>query len=264
MFKKSLLLSSFIMTFALSLNAATISKDECAKKGDNFIFAGNECVEYKKFKGEVEDSLNIIVHGTWKDGTDTLARYAPFAEDISMRTDVTTIAVALPGYSKSSTNNFTSLSHEGVENLAAKKEYVEFLGELVKALKKKYEAGKITYIGHSAGCMMGATLTGLKPTLIDNLVCAGGVYDIKKEKPNLKDAISIVDVLDKVDKQTKFVLIYGTADDISKPQTTIDFYNLAKAKGLDVKLVEAKDAPHIDLDMTPESIDAITELLVEE
>lgn len=264
MFKKSLLLSSFIMTFALSLNAATISKDECSKKGDNFIFAGNECIEYKKFKGEVEDSLNIIVHGTWKDGTDTLARYAPFAEDISMRTDVTTIAVALPGYSKSSTNNFTSLSHEGVENLAAKKEYVEFLGELVKALKKKYEAGKITYIGHSAGCMMGATLTGLKPMLIDNLVCAGGVYDIKKEKPNLKDAISIVDVLDKVDKQTKFVLIYGTADDISKPQTTIDFYNLAKAKGLDVKLVEAKDAPHIDLDMTPESIDAITELLVEE
>lgn len=264
MFKKSLLLSSFIMTFALSLNAATISKDECAKKGDNFIFAGNECIEYKKFKGEVEDSLNIIVHGTWKDGTDTLARYAPFAEDISMRTDVTTIAVALPGYSKSSTNNFTSLSHEGVEGLAAKKEYVEFVGELVKALKKKYEAGKITYIGHSAGCMMGATLTGLKPMLIDNLVCAGGVYDIKKEKPNLKDAISIVDVLDKVDKQTKFVLIYGTADDISKPQTTIDFYNLAKAKGLDVKLVEAKDAPHIDLDMTPESIDAITELLVEE
>ena len=264
MFKKSLLLTSFIMAFGLSLNAATISKDECAKKGDNFIFAGNECIEYKKFKGEVEDSLNIIVHGTWKDGTDTLARYAPFAEDISMRTDVTTIAVALPGYSKSSTNNFTSLSHEGVENLAAKKEYVEFVGELVKALKKKYEAGKITYIGHSVGCMMGATLTGLKPMLIDNLVCAGGVYDIKKEKPNLKDAISIVDVLDKVDKQTKFVLIYGTADDISKPQTTIDFYNLAKSKGLDVKLVEAKDAPHIDLDMTPESIDAITELLVEE
>ena len=264
MFKKSLLLTSFIMAFGLSLNAATISKDECAKKGDNFIFAGNECIEYKKFKGEVEDSLNIIVHGTWKDGTDTLARYAPFAEDISLRTDVTTIAVALPGYSKSSTNNFTSLSHEGVENLAAKKEYVEFLGELVKALKKKYEASKITYIGHSAGCMMGATLTGLKPMLIDNLVCAGGVYDIKKEKRNLKDAISIVDVLDKVDKQTKFVLIYGTADDISKPQTTIDFYNLAKAKGLDVKLVEAKDAPHIDLDMTPESIDAITELLVEE
>ena len=48
MFKKSLLLSSFIMVFSLSLNAATISKDECAKKGDNFIFAGNECIEIQK------------------------------------------------------------------------------------------------------------------------------------------------------------------------------------------------------------------------
>ena len=263
MLKKSLLFASLILSSSLYLNAKNISDDKCAKKGDNFIFAADECIEYKKFKGENEKSLNIIVHGTWKEGTDTLARYAPFAEDIAMRTDVTTIAVALPGYSGSSTNKFTSLSHDGVESLAAKREYVEFLGELVKALKKKYEASKITYIGHSAGCMMGATLTGLKPALIDNLVCAGGVYDIKKEKPNLKDAISIVDVLNKVDKQTKFVLIYGTADDISKPQNTIDFYNLAKLKGFDVKLVEAKDAPHIDLDMTSESIDAITELLEE-
>ena len=54
----------------------------------------------------------------------------------------------------------------------------------------------------------------------------------QKEKPALKDAISIVDVLDKVNKKTKFVLVYGNVDDISKPQTTIDFYNLAKEKVL--------------------------------
>lgn len=261
MFKKSLILSSLILISSLSLNAAKISEDECSKKGENFIFAGEECIQYAKFKGENEGAINIIVHGTWKEGTDTLARYAPFAEDIAMRTDVTTIAVALPGYSGSSTNNFTSLSHNGVENLGAKREYVEFLGELVKAFKKKYESSKITYIGHSAGCMMGATLSGIRPLLLDNVVCAGGVYDIKKEKPDLKNVISVVDVLNKVDKHTKFVLIYGTADDISKPQTTIDFYNLAKTKGLNVKLVEVKNAPHLDLDMTSESIEAIVEVI---
>jgi predicted esterase len=151
----------------------------------------------------------------------------------------------------------------GVENLGAKKEYVEFLGELVKSLKNKYEAKKITYIGHSAGCMMGATLSGVRTSLLDNVVCAGGIYDIKKEKPTAKNLISIVDVLDKVDIKTKFVLIYGTADDISKPKTTIDFYNLAKSKGFNVKLVEVKDAPHLDLDMTSESIEAIVELVEE-
>ena len=55
----------------------------------------------------------------------------------------------------------------------------------------------------------------------------------------------------------------GTADEISTPQTTIDFYNLAKQKGLDVKLVEVKDGVHIDLDMTTQSKDSIIELIEE-
>lgn len=262
MSKKILILSSLFLLSCVSLNAAKVSKDECIKKGENFIYAGNECIQYKKFNGEEEGALNIIVHGTWKDGTDTLARYAPFAEDISMRTDITTIAVALPGYSQSSTNNFPSLSSKGVENLGAKKEYVEFLASLIEALKNKYQANKITYIGHSAGCMMGATLTGLKPDLINNLVCAGGVYNIH-EKSDKKDLISIIDVLDNVSKDTKFVLIYGTVDDISKPEITKKFYELAKNKGLDVKLVEAKDAPHIDLDMTSEAKDVIEEIVAD-
>ena len=36
-----------------------------------------------------------------------------------------------------------------------------------------------------------------------------------------------------------------------------------KSKGLNVKLVEAVDAPHIDLDMTTESKDAIEEIVAE-
>lgn len=263
MLKKALIISSLILVSNLSLNAAKISKDDCSKKGESFIYAGNECIQYKKFLGEEEGALNIIVHGTWNEGTDTLARYSPFAEDLAMRTDITTIAVALPGYSQSSTNNFPSLSSKGVENLGAKKEYVEFVASLVEALKEKFKANKITYIGHSAGCMMGATITGLKPDLINNLVCAGGVYNIH-EKSKEKDLISIVDVLDKVNKDTKFVLVYGTADDISKPQVTKDFYNLAKSKGLDVKLVEAKDAVHIDLDMTTEAKNAIEEIVADD
>lgn len=261
MYKKSLLAAVFLFSSSLLL-AESISKDACAKKGDNFIFAGNECIQYYKSGGDIEDALNIVVHGTWKEGTDTLARYAPFAENLSLQTDITTVAAALPGYSGSSTNNFKALSHEGVENLSAKKEYVEFLGALVAGLKDKYSASKITYIGHSAGCTMGATLTGVKPGLINNLVCAGGVYDIH-EKNKEEGLISIVDVLDNVDKNTKMVFVYGTDDDISTPKISIDFYNQAKMKGFDVKLVEAKNAPHLDLDMTSESIAAIVEVVEE-
>lgn len=259
MFKKSLVLASILFTSTVSAN--TISKEDCLKRGDGFIYAQNECVNYKIFKGE-GDALNIIIHGTWDEGTNTLARYSPFAEDIAMRSDVSTVAVALPGYSKSSSNKLPFIGSKKIKNLASTKEYVEFLAKLVETLKEKYNSSKITLIGHSAGCTMGATLLGVEPKLVDNLVCVGGMYDIHK-KTDQKGLISAIDVIDNISKESKIVLIYGTADDISTPEVTIDFYNLAKSKGLNVKLVEVKDAPHIDLDMTTESKNAIVELLEE-
>ncbi|XOB60775.1 alpha/beta hydrolase [Campylobacterota bacterium DY0563] len=259
MFKKVSLLLLFF-AFSLSLQASKISKEECTK--NNFIFAGGECIEYRAYKGESNDRIVVIVHGTWDEGTNTLGRYAPFAETMNMNTDLTTIAVALPGYSGSSTNNFTSLAHKGVKNLAAKKEYVLFLGELISSLKEKYNAEEVTYIGHSAGAMMGATLMGLKPDLIQNIALAGGRYDIHKEEKG--DLISLVDVIDDVNKEAKILFIYGTKDEISKPEVTTSFFDIAKEKGLNVKLIKVEGAGHIDLDMTDTSIEAITEMLEEE
>lgn len=263
MFSKIVLTSLSSLFLASSLYSQNISKNECNKKGENFIYSSNECIEYRVFEGEENKRLNIIVHGTWDEGTNTLGRYAPFAENINMATDITTIAIALPGYSGSSTNNFTSLSHKGVKNLAANKEYILFLGELIKSFKEKYSATQINYIGHSAGAMMGATLTGLKPNLISNIALAGGRYDIHKEDKS-ENLISMVDVLENINKNTKFLFIYGTKDKISEPKVTKDFYKIAKNKGLNVNLVEVLDASHIDLDMTDTSVEAITEMLEEE
>ncbi len=244
----------------LSLSAAKISKVQCTAKSEGFIFAGGECIQYVEVEGDKKDTINIIVHGTWKEGTDTLARYTPFAETINMSTDITTIAVALPGYSKSSTNNFQALSHKGTKNLAAKKEYIEFLAELVSTLKEKYHAKVVNYIGHSAGASMGATLTGYKPTLINNIALAGARYNSNGKKDS-KDLIYISDYIEKLDKSTRYLIIYGSKDKISKPKVSKDFYKFAKEKGLDVKLIEAKGAVHLDLDMTDASVDAITDML---
>eukprot|EP01029_Cantina_marsupialis_P011970 TRINITY_DN26483_c0_g1_i2.p1 TRINITY_DN26483_c0_g1~~TRINITY_DN26483_c0_g1_i2.p1 ORF type:complete len:256 (-),score=35.04 TRINITY_DN26483_c0_g1_i2:46-813(-) len=249
--KITLFLIGFV--FTLSLQAEKVTKEECIKK-DNFIFAGGECIEYRAYKGESNEHIMVLIHGTWPDGTNTLGRYAPFAETMNMNTDLTTIAVALPGYSNSSANNFTALAHEGVKNLAAKKEYVEFLGELIKELKTKFGASTVTYVGHSAGAMMGATLLGLEPNLIQNIALAGGRYDIHKEEEG--DLISLVDVIDDVNKETKILFIYGTKDEISKPEITTSFYKIAKDKGLNAKLIKVENAPHLDLDMTDTSVEA--------
>ncbi len=248
----------FVFILFVSSNLFAITKSECLKKGEDFVFVKNECINYKAFVTD-EDALNIIVHGTWDEGTDIIARYSPFAEDISMRTDVSTIALALPGYSESTSENYKAIGNKEQKNLAATKKYVDFFIALVEELKKEFESTKTTIIAHSAGCMLSATAIGIKPYLVDNLVCAGGVYDIHKKSPQ-KGLISAVDVIDKISKDTKIVLIYGSDDKVSTPKMSKDFYNLAKKKGLNVELVEVKNAAHMDLEMQKESLEAIENL----
>lgn len=255
------ILSTAVLSTVLLANSVT--KEECESKDGSYIYAGNECIEYKAFEGDGNDIITIVVHGTWDLGTNTLGRYGPFAESLNMMTDLTTIAVALPGYSNSSTNKLKSLASKEVKNLAATKEYVNFLGELISSLKEKYQAQSVNFIGHSAGAMMGATLSGVKPDLLQNVVLAGGRYDIHEISDN-KNLISMIDVLDKVNKNTKYLFIYGTKDEISKPEVTKNFFKVVEKKGLNAKLIEVKGAEHIDLDMTDTATSAIVELFEEE
>lgn len=251
--KKGLKLICLMVFFLTSLLASP--KKECEKKGDNFIFIKDECINYKTFLGNSE-GLNIIVHGTWDEGTDVLSTYTAFAEDIALRSDVTTVVVAFPGYSESSSKKLKSIASKEQKNLAATKEYIEFFVSLVESLKKEFESKYTTVIAHSAGCMLSATSLGFKDNLFENLLCAGGVYDIHK-KTDQKGLISAIDVVDKISKDINFVIVYGTEDSVSTPKMNKDFYKIAKNKGLNVKLVEAKNASHMQLEMTGESIDAI-------
>lgn len=259
MYKK--LISAFIICGFISIQlVASNLKDSCDAKGNNFIYAGGECIEYYKADGDTEGFLNIIVHGSWPDGTNTLGRYAPFADNLAMATDVITVAVSLPGYSKSSTHKLKTLIKGGKTPLAATKEYIQFIEELVIALKNKYDANIVTYVGHSAGAIMGATLSGKNPDLIQNIALVGGRYDIH-EVSKEKNLISAVDVIKDINKDMKIVLVYGTKDTISAPKVTTDFYNLLKKKGFNPKLVEVNGGEHVDLDMSDESIKAISKMI---
>ncbi len=249
-----------IFIFASNVFAKNVSSLECDKNVGKFIFVEDECIEYFISKGDKKHSLNIIVHGTWKEGTNILGRYSTFAEDIAMQTDITSIVIALPGYSKSSSNNLQALGNKKVKNLAGTKKYLNFLANLLQALKTKYKAKTLNYIGHSAGGMMGATLTGYKTDVINNLVSIGGIYNIHKKSLN-KNLISAVDIIDSIKKDTKILLIYGSKDKISKPKVTKDFYTLAKNKKINIQIVEVKNAVHLDLDMTDGSIEAISDFL---
>lgn len=256
-----LLACSLCVPNALSANKVT--QIQCENQGEEYIYAGGECIEYYVSEGEVESEINIIVHGTWDAGTNTLGRYAPFADNLSMATDITTIAVALPGYSGSSTNNFPALNHDGGKNYAADEQYIQFLSKLIEKFKAQFEAEQVNYIGHSAGAFMGSTLTGYKPGLINTMTSAGAGYAKKSDDKSTDKMISLSDFMDRIDKETKFLLVYGTEDKISPPQVTIDYAQALKKRGLNVQLVKVVGAPHLDLDMSDKSVEAIVEMLEE-
>lgn len=253
-----------VLLFSLCLidiNAKNlISKNQCLDKNGNFIFVSNECIEFHVASADRKGILNIVIHGTWDEGTNVLGRYSTFADDLAIQTDITTIAIALPGYSSSSTNKLKALSQG--KNLASTKEYIDFLVKLIESLQKKYSAKTINYIGHSAGAAMGSTLMGYKPGLILNMISVGGYYDIHK-KTNDNNLISAVDYLDNIDKKSRFLLIYGTKDKISKPEITKEFYRLVKKYPFKSLLVEVKGAVHLDLEMTDTAVENIISFLEE-
>jgi predicted esterase len=252
-----LLLSACLATSLAVSSFANVTKDQCESKGEEFIFSAGECIQTYEASGEVEGKLNIIVHGTWKEGTNTLGRYSTFADNVNMASDVTTVAVALPGYSDSSENVLKSIGNKEVKSRSTTKEYVEFMVTLVQDLKEKYNATNVTYIGHSAGASLGSAVVGYKPGIVNNLVAVGGSYGYTKKNP---DRVTMMTNLENIDPATNIVLVYGTADKISKPEIHTKFYDFVKDKGLNVKLVKVEGAPHIDLDMTDPSVEAIVEL----
>jgi predicted esterase len=257
MFKKVLVLVLLCSFYSFTF-AKEITEKMCNENDEGFIYAGNECINYEMFEGDDNERLIIIVHGTWDEGSNVLGRYSSFAENINMSTDVSTIAVALPGYSKSSLNKLKSIGSKEYNHQAATKEYVEFLEKLVIALKNKYESKEITLIGHSAGAMMSASLSGLNNNLLKNIVLVAGRYE-RPKNTNEKHLLAI-DVLSSMNKSSQFIMIYGTKDKISKPDVTKNFYNKMKKEGLTVKLVEVQNGVHIDLDMSDTSIEAISSL----
>lgn len=252
----------FILLALLAIiNAKSISKEQCSNLKGSYIFSGGECIHFASFEGEVKDKLIVTVHGAWKEGADTLSRYKTFAENLNLESDITTVAVALPGYSGSSTNHIQALTHnKNAVHMAATKAYVEFLATLLKDLKSKFKAKELTVVAHSAGAMATATVLGYKPKLIQNAILAGGRYDIHKIDKT-KGLISAVDFVDKISKESKIALVYGTKDAISKPEVTKKFYQLAKSNGVNVTIVEVKDAPHLDLDMQEKSIETLLKMV---
>jgi len=250
---------SFIFIFSLSLNAIEITKEECNNKEDNYIYSGGECINFITYEGEDNEDIIVLVHGTWKEGTNILGRYNTFAENINMNTDKTVIAIALPGYSGSSMNNLLSIDNKLYKHQATNIEYVDFLKSLMISLKEKYEAKNITFLGHSAGAKLGAVLAGKEPNLFKNVILVGGRY-IRNEKDKKEVLMPSDLLLNNNENKTNFIFVYGTIDKISPPKNTIDFVKKLSSYNKKTQIFKSVNSPHLDLEMTETTMETINSL----
>lgn len=238
-----------------------VSKKECTLKGDKYIFAANECINYNYVEGDNENELTIFFPAAWPVDTNVLNRYSTFIEDLNLETDITTAVVALPGYNDSSTNKFTPIKLKENKDLILKKEFISFVSELVKNLKKKHSAKKVNFIGHSSGAMIGALLSGYSPKLVSKYILAGGRYDQVAEDDN-QDFLTVEKALNRMSKDTQTLLIFGSKDLVSKPKVSKKYYDLAKKRDLNIKIVEVLNSPHFNLEQKEKSLKEIAVFLL--
>ncbi|OPX26851.1 MAG: hypothetical protein B1H07_03315 [Campylobacteraceae bacterium 4484_166] len=220
---------------------ATGLKTDCEKKS-NFLYIKPECIQTYTAIGEQKNSLIVLLHGMWKPGANVIGIYGSFAEDLSMQTDKTVVAIAQPGYSGSSTYKFEAIMKNKKQTKS--KKYLQLLSNIFKQLKLKHKAKNLIVVAHSAGASMTTSIMTKEKNLIQTAVLAGGKY-------------KHIDI-NKLEKKAKYILVYGDKDKISPPAFSVDFHKKLKNKNFDTVLMVIKDSGHAFLDMDDKVVDILT------
>jgi predicted esterase len=242
-------------------------KKECnqikkEKSQYNFVFAEGECLNYSISKGMNNDKINILIHGSWPKGMDPLSiLFDEIAENLTKNTEITSIAIATPGYSESTSNRYSELSWGNNRIIPAEEEFIKIIAKAIEELKIKYKAKEVNLYGKSSGAMIGGIISGYKPGLIDRYILIGGSYDpYYTYKYNGWGTLGYghltsVQYIPNVDKNAKFLLIAGEKDDKAPPIFAKQYKEQLNKAGINAEVVIIKDAKHSQLERNSEVLD---------
>lgn len=278
---KKLVLRIIIIVITVGFTGCTIGqpspkemanyKKECNKlqQTGNFVFGRGECLNYYVVNGTKKDEINILIHGSWERGSDPLEdKYNYLADEFATKTSITSIALAMPGYSESTNNRYQDMSwRENKTVIPAEEEFIKIVSQAIQNLKNKYNAKKVNIYGHSSGAMIGGILSGYTPGLIDKYILLGGAYDIyhtyRFNNWGTKNSglISSVDFVSEVDKNAKYLVIAGENDKKADPSFAENYVKLLKEEGIKAKVLVIKGVGHSGLEVNDEVLEASFEFL---
>lgn len=239
-----------------SIEELEVYKQECQdmKKNnkDSFIFAKGECLNYIVSWGDAQKSeINILLHGSWRENSSPVAqRFTEIADDFRDNTNITSIALAMPGYDESTSNRYSNMNWKNTNVIPANESFVKIISQAIKNLKIKYNATKVNIYGKSSGAMLGGIISGYSPGLLDKVILLGGAYNIYftyeyngwgRMSPGF---ISAVNYIDLVDKKTSFLVIAGGKDKKANPIFAKRYVKKLNKAGIKAKVVVFKDLEH--------------------
>lgn len=126
---------------------------------------------------------------------------------------------------------------------------IGYVARTIKHLKQKYNAKKIIGVGHSGGAMTLGVIIGQYPNLVDSVVLAATVCDMRawrldRGKSLWPKSLSPDDFVQNIPSTTVIRLVTGENDSNTKPRFAKECETIYKDKGLNAKLILVDFATH--------------------
>jgi len=200
----------------------------------------NVCTKIKTYKSEKLTKSPILIVALHGDSSNPSYQYA-FANQIAKNTDnVVSIGLLRPGFSDPLKRTSDGDKGETVgDNYDQPR--IEQVANVIGKLKKQYQANNVILAGHSGGSAIAAKLIAYYPTLIDHAFIVSCPCNIPKWRADMYqssqyegfrgkiNAISPVDLVDKISSDTGISIFVGKNDDVAKPYLSKEYFELLKS-----------------------------------
>ncbi len=194
--------------------------------------------------GNTENPKSIVVfmHGAVSSGGPADYMYSYARRFAINHPDVVAIALLGPGY----------FDRDGKRSQGsdANRRLADDTDPIIGALEyfsTQYKTQKIYVLGHSKGAMNMAGILGKKPGLITGAVLVAGVYDLHAlaaYRNRGQSGIQGIDLVSKISKETKIVLVHGDADRDVPIAQSIAYDKKARNAGLSSQLITLQGQGH--------------------
>ena len=218
----------------------------------------------------------LVLHGDSPIGRPTIQDV--FARRASEQlTNVVVVGLLRPGYTDGAGH-----TSDGERGRATGDNYtpqvIDAVRDVITALRKEYDAGRVVLVGHSGGAAIAANLLGRWPedvnaALLISCPCNVWAWRTHMMKSYLwpygpmalvfklpTDSVSPLDLADRVSPRVTVRMLVGEHDDVAPPSLTREYEAALKRHGANVRVTVAPGLPH-DILLEPVAFQELRELV---